>query len=83
MTNEERLNRLEGKLDRLQETSHSNHLELLECFQSDKEETMQEINVLKLKIDRHDGYFASIGKILGFGGLVSGWLALKDYFPHK
>lgn len=80
---EDRLNRVELKLDRLQEQSHINHMEMLSCFQSAKDEAQEEINSLKMKVDRHESYFAMVLKALGLGGIITSWLSLRDLFPHS
>lgn len=83
MTQEERLGRVENKLDRLQEQVHENQLELLAQLREDREVTAKEYMEVKLTTQRHDEHFGMIAKVLGLGGLVSGWLGLKDFFPHK
>ncbi len=77
---EERFSRLEAKVDRLQDQAHQNHLELLSCISKANDAIDDEINALKLKTERHDSYFSGIVKVLGLGGAVSSWLAIKDLF---
>jgi hypothetical protein len=83
VTQDERLGRLEGKIDRLQEQTHEYQLEVLSVLKKDKEDTNQELTEMKLKIKEHDGHFATVIKVLGLGSLVSGWIALKDLWPNK
>ena len=75
--------RLEAKVDRLQETTHENHLELLGILREDREAVNKEIVALKLTTERHSGYFSGIVKLLGLGGAISSWLAFRDIFSNK
>lgn len=82
-SNEDRLNRLEDKLDRLQETQYDNHLELVSLVRTNQDITSQRLVDLEIKTIKHDGYFSMVVKALGAGGLISGWLGLKDLFGGK
>lgn len=75
--------RLESKIERLQEATHENHLELLDLLRADKDAINKEITELKLTTQRHSGYFSMVLKALGLGGIVTSWLSLKDLWPHK
>ncbi len=77
-----RLDRVDNKLDRLQEQLHENHLEILGQIRSMSEDTMDEINALKLKVQQHDGHFSLFAKLLGGSSIIAGWLSVKDLF-HK
>lgn len=83
MALEDRIVRVESKVDQLQSQAHSNHLEILSAFNDAKEEATKELNDLKMKVERHEGYFSGIVRLLGLGSLISGWLAIKDLFPHS
>ncbi len=82
MTNEERLYRLENKVDKLQDQAHAYHLELLSCITKSNDAMDEEINNLKLTVDRHQSYFGLVLKALGLGGILTSWLSLKDLL-HK
>ena len=75
-----RLDRLELKLDSLQSQSHQNHIELLSAISKKDAEVDDEISKINLKLERHDSYFTMVARSLGLGGVLAGWLSLKDIF---
>lgn len=83
MAMEDRLNRLEVKVDKIQDQIHSNHLELLSCFQNSLGELEDKVDTNTLKIKEHDGHFSLFAKILGLGSILGGWLGLRDLWPKQ
>lgn len=75
-----RLDRLELKLDSLQNQTHQNHVELLTVFRGSIDEVNEDIGAINLKIKEHDGHFALVARLLGLGSLVGGWLSIKEWF---
>lgn len=80
MTESQRLDRLESKVDKIQDQMHSNHLELLNCFNRSKDETDADIGAINLKLKEHDGHFSMVARLLGLGSILGGWISIKDWF---
>ncbi len=79
MTESGRLDRLELKVDRLQEQAHQYHVELLSAVQKGNDLLEERVNDLESVTERHSSYFGMVLKELGLSGIITSWLSLKDY----
>lgn len=79
MTESGRLDRLELKVDRLQEQAHQYHVELLSAVQKGNDLLEERVNDLESVTERHSSYFGMVLKALGLSGIITSWLSLKDY----
>lgn len=80
---DERLNRLETKLDSLQESFFDSHNDLKSCILDLSHRYSDEISDLKIKVERQASQFSLLGKIAGSGIFISILAFLKEMFIPK
>ena len=82
MTHDE-FEKLNDKVDELVNTSHKQHLELLEKLEQHNRIATDRLHQVDLKIKEFDGHFAFMTKLFGAGGVFSAALVIKELFFHQ
>lgn len=85
-TNEARFDRLEEKVDDLQDRLTNNHLEILSKIEKLSSDTVAKVHSVETTVNKHEQYFNTLNKVFFSGGILSlvsllAWF--KDLFGHK
>lgn len=86
VSNDSRFDRLEGKVDDLQDRLNENHLDIINRIEKLSTDTVQKIHTVETTVNKHEQHFSTLNKIFLSGGILSlvslgAWF--KDFFLHK
>lgn len=85
-SNDNRFDRLEGKVDDLQDRLNENHLDIINRIEILATANVQKIHSVETMVNKHEQHFTTLNKIFLSGGILSlvslaAWF--KDLFIHK